>query len=286
MKLPVHPLAVSRVLSYLSNRTLILVRHGQAGHNVFLDAARETSGEERDELRARGYSLRDPLLTPAGREQSARLRGAWDGRSVDLLVASPMRRALETAELGFPDVKRKVVHPVLREREGGIARLCDMWLSVEDSAAALARPGDWDWDHARDGCLPPHHAPQGTLVTPDDVRRGIVDLAREPPESVAARAVELLTFLASFPTPDDATIALVGHGDFWTVFSAMFFSKAQRLGNCGYMVCNRHGILHVSHGAGECDGASSSLTELDYADEAEEDAAEASPTPSILAAHM
>ncbi|RYP23856.1 hypothetical protein DL765_000933 [Monosporascus sp. GIB2] len=65
---------------------IILVRHGQAEHNVSLD-----------------YSIPDAPLTPLGRKQAAALARAIPDlqAEAELIAASPLRRTLQTALLGF-----------------------------------------------------------------------------------------------------------------------------------------------------------------------------------------
>ena len=91
-------------------KTVWLVRHGQAAHNVLL------SQGKRDEA----HALRDPGLTARGRQQAAKLRrnpllrealaGAGAGpAAAELLVVSPMRRAVETACEGFGSLSLPLV---------------------------------------------------------------------------------------------------------------------------------------------------------------------------------
>lgn len=62
------------------------VRHAEAAHNVSHDS-----------------STRDPGLTPAGREQAAQLELSGALRvGAELVVSSPMRRTLETAQIAVP----------------------------------------------------------------------------------------------------------------------------------------------------------------------------------------
>ena len=71
--------------------TLFLIRHGQAEHNVNPSHA----------------SRRDTVLTETGRVQAAQLRIALSEplrRQIGAVVASPLRRALLTALLGFEDL--------------------------------------------------------------------------------------------------------------------------------------------------------------------------------------
>lgn len=68
--------------------TLVLIRHAQALHNVASD-----------------YSLHDPVLSELGERQCADLAESLKkekiANEVELVVVSPMRRTLQTAQLGL-----------------------------------------------------------------------------------------------------------------------------------------------------------------------------------------
>jgi broad specificity phosphatase PhoE len=71
--------------------TLYLIRHGQAEHNV----------------NPSNVSRRDTILTATGQLQAADLRAALPASSrlqIGAIVASPLRRALQTALIGFEDL--------------------------------------------------------------------------------------------------------------------------------------------------------------------------------------
>ncbi|GAM86426.1 hypothetical protein ANO11243_044400 [Dothideomycetidae sp. 11243] len=77
-----------------------LIRHGEAEHNV-----------------QRGYPHRDPLLTPSGAAAAAAHINLPS--TPDVLIVSPMTRAIQTAMIAFPDMfaseGRVQVWPELRE---------------------------------------------------------------------------------------------------------------------------------------------------------------------------
>ncbi|KAH7135344.1 phosphoglycerate mutase family protein-like protein [Dendryphion nanum] len=65
--------------------TLYLVRHAQGEHNA-----------------TRDFTILDPLLTPKGKQQCRELRESFRYHdTVDLVVASPLRRTIQTAVLSF-----------------------------------------------------------------------------------------------------------------------------------------------------------------------------------------
>jgi len=69
----------------MAPRIITLVRHGQAEHNV-----------------TRNRQLHDPYLTPLGEAQCHELSKRFPSEPpVDLLVSSPLKRAIQTTLLGF-----------------------------------------------------------------------------------------------------------------------------------------------------------------------------------------
>ena len=95
---------------------MILARHGQSHFNVHFGATRIDPG------------IVDPTLTEAGRAQAAAIADALaarsDGPPVRRLIASPYRRALETAEIVASRLEVPIaVEPLVRERA---AYTCDI----------------------------------------------------------------------------------------------------------------------------------------------------------------
>ncbi len=104
-------------------RCLWLVRHGQSAGNLARDAA-EAARERRFELGARDM---DVPLSPLGERQAEAL-GRWlvgsaRGAMPDLVVSSPYRRAVATAEAAMRTsgvAAELIVDERLREREMGL----------------------------------------------------------------------------------------------------------------------------------------------------------------------
>ncbi|KAF1997389.1 phosphoglycerate mutase-like protein [Amniculicola lignicola CBS 123094] len=66
----------------MSEKTLHLIRHAQGYHNLSLES----------------HGIRDPLLTPLGLQQCLTLSQEFPNiQNVDCIIASPMRRTLQTA---------------------------------------------------------------------------------------------------------------------------------------------------------------------------------------------
>jgi len=99
---------------------MILMRHGETLFNVVFGATRVDPG------------VRDPDLTPRGREQAAEAAEALRGEDVVRIITSPYRRALQTAEIIAGTLKLPVtVEPLIRERA---AFACDVGSPPADLA--------------------------------------------------------------------------------------------------------------------------------------------------------
>lgn len=85
-------------------KRVAFIRHGEAIHNPHLQASKkETDPETKAALYAKGVSFLDPLLTEKGTQQAERLRDklAQEGREYDVVVVSPLRRAIQTAHIAL-----------------------------------------------------------------------------------------------------------------------------------------------------------------------------------------
>jgi broad specificity phosphatase PhoE len=100
--------------------TLYLIRHGEAWHNVSDDHT---------------YT-RDTILITAGRLQAARLRAALPASSrlqIGAIVASPLRRALQTALIGFEDL-------IIPDNAKVVANQASVNTTVLDAAQTQSKP--------------------------------------------------------------------------------------------------------------------------------------------------
>ena len=116
---------------------MILIRHGESEFNRHFNRTRVDPG------------IPDPALTDAGRQQAAAAAERLQDHDVARLLASPYRRALETAEiiaerLGVPIA----VEPLVRER---CAFVCD--IGSERSRLAESWP-HLDFDHIEERWWP------------------------------------------------------------------------------------------------------------------------------------
>jgi broad specificity phosphatase PhoE len=150
----------------------------------------------------------DAPLSTVGTAQVRDARAAMAALPIDVVVSSPLTRALQTAQGlfdGHPRSPPIIVHPMLRER---VENSCDVGrppaeLAVLFPALDLAHLDDVWW-HA-DG-IP-------------DIR----GICIEPVASVAARALQFKSYLRTRP---ERCIAVVGHGTFF------FHLTGRMLANC------------------------------------------------------
>ena len=89
----------------ITRMKVILIRHGES---------------EAQTARLSGMSRSNPLLrdcgiTSKGRSQANKLRESWIGPQPDLIVVSPLKRALETAYICFPPDSLFIINPSIAE---------------------------------------------------------------------------------------------------------------------------------------------------------------------------
>jgi broad specificity phosphatase PhoE len=130
------------------------VRHGEAEHNPYIVRGKRDGDEA---LLRVGRSILDPGLTALGRSQAAELRRSLEtlGVRFDVLVTTPLSRALETSELAFSGLveERFIVTPeateTASERLGGPQR----GLSLDEMRKkhAFLNAARWDLSQIREG---------------------------------------------------------------------------------------------------------------------------------------
>ncbi|EPX72713.1 phosphoglycerate mutase family protein [Schizosaccharomyces octosporus yFS286] len=164
-------------------QTVYLIRHGQALHNV---------GPNED------HSIRDPVLTDLGIEQSKRLSKQLADQNVpiDAIVCSPMRRTLQTMELGLKDYLKNqnaeeipvYINPLFEE-VGSLP--CDIGLEVLELSRTYPQ---YDLKACSDGIYPEKR-----------------DIYSEDIEISIVRSKSALEYLSTLP---HKKIAVVTHSAF------------------------------------------------------------------------
>lgn len=174
------------------NRDIFLIRHGQSTHNVIWEAT------------GRDPVIFDAPLSPTGHEQVAQARPLAQRLGVELVVTSPLTRALQTAIGLFGDSAPFLVTPLHREK---LSNGCDVG---SDPASLTASFPGIEFSH-----LPPcwwydHHErdPRGFAV--------------EPPEVFAGRVGEFREWIMTRP---EQRIAIVGHGLFFKQLAGILFDN-------------------------------------------------------------
>ncbi|QIW99776.1 hypothetical protein AMS68_005294 [Peltaster fructicola] len=156
---------------------LHILRHGQGFHSITEN----------------GHMLRDPELTPKGREQCAARCASFDRHDkVELLLASPLRRALQTCQLCFePCVERGLKIVALPYAE----EASDDPSDTGSDQAVLHKefPNQVDFDHVSEGWY---------------IHDGDYAIT---PKALHARATKLRRWIRDRPEKE---VVLVAHGFF------------------------------------------------------------------------
>lgn len=140
-----------------SLKTFVIVRHGQSEGNV-------------DPLAYQRKSDAEIVLSPAG-EQQAALTGAWlrERFAAATIYCSPFTRAMQTAQIAFPDLPL-VIDPLLRERHFGD------FLALPPAEYFTKYPNEQDVMR-REGFY--RYRPQGGGESMDDCRKRARTFTRE-----------------------------------------------------------------------------------------------------------
>ncbi|OZJ01735.1 hypothetical protein BZG36_05119 [Bifiguratus adelaidae] len=131
------------LLISMTRKTIYLIRHGEAEHNVNFPAS---------------HSIHDPHLTVKGREQCVQLQEKLrkEGYAFDLICVSVLRRALETLQIGLAEqlvpLEGKVNNVlVMPELQGITDAPCDTSVSLSELQREFPRldfsrcATDQDW---------------------------------------------------------------------------------------------------------------------------------------------
>lgn len=180
-----------------STKTIHLIRHGQSLFNAAFDAITRTDP-----------MIFDAPLSPLGREQAAALRQEVHGLGVEIIVSSPLTRAIETTLHAFgldhAPIHIESLHRERLEHSGDVGR-SPLHLRREFPALVFDHLDD-PWWHC-DGSNP-----QAICQEPEDVLLGRVSAFR--------------AWLARRP---ERHIAVVGHGTFLNRLTGHQFKNCERL---------------------------------------------------------
>ncbi|MFJ9414246.1 histidine phosphatase family protein [Streptomyces sp. NPDC101227] len=182
---------------------LLLIRHGET----------EWSRNGRHTGRT------DLPLTAGGEEQARALRPLLAGRKIGRVYASPMERALRTAELA--GLAQPQIDPDLREWDYG------GYEGISTAEIHRSRP---DWYLFRDGVAP-----------------GPAEHPGETPEQVGARADRVLARIAPYLEGDEGDVALVAHAHFLRVLTARRLGLPAAAGGLFTFETGAVGVLGTEH---------------------------------------
>jgi len=116
-----------------SARTVLLVRHGEGDHNA---AERRLGSEQWENVEAKSDKYFDANLNGVGLRQCEDLNKAFQlslksGLQVDVIIVSPLSRAIQTAKYGLASIWKKVpIYAVEMSRERFGKNICDKRKSV------------------------------------------------------------------------------------------------------------------------------------------------------------
>ncbi|MFJ9854051.1 histidine phosphatase family protein [Streptomyces sp. NPDC101150] len=182
---------------------LLLIRHGET----------EWSRNGRHTGRT------DLPLTAGGEEQARALRPLLAGRKIGQVYASPMERALRTAELA--GLAQPQIDPDLQEWDYG------GYEGISTAEIHRSRP---DWYLFRDGVAP-----------------GPAEHPGETPEQVGARADRVLARIAPHLEGDEGAVALVAHAHFLRVLTARRLGLPAAAGGLFTFETGAVGVLGTEH---------------------------------------
>ena len=219
-----------------TQKRLIMVRHGRTEMNEYLSQSPWGSPGFEDP------SLWDTILTPTGISQARRLNAdlinSEDISNVELVISSPLTRALMTANLAFEKVVSysipRVALPLAAERlylSSDIGRNKSE-LMLDHKVTLL-----WDFSLLPDGDW--WYTPDpGAVVTEWRPNDATYACPGEPEDVFRQRMSKLKKFLAERP---EKTIALVAH---WGVLKAL---TGKNFENCEMKVVDFSDLLEIAN---------------------------------------
>lgn len=198
----------SRTGCKIPPKTILVVRHGESEHNAQLHSS--LGVDENAEVYI------DAPLTELGRKQASAIAGDINSFAPELIVTSPLTRAIETGLLATAALPQKVpflITPLCSER---MAYSCDIGNSVSVLQGrfpkldfSLVSPADvWWWTKSEDGVVP-------------SAKRSLYNLSRFPPgtthdgiESLDTLAKRINDFRLWLLNRPESKIVVFAHGVF------------------------------------------------------------------------
>jgi len=159
-----------------------VIRHGEAQHNVS----------------EAYFAKRDTRLTPRGKRQARALRRLFPALNPQVVITSPILRAMQTARAMAPSSTPTVVVPDARERISCSSHLCDLPAAPKRFRRSK-QFGAMDWSLVARG------------VGTGKYEREIVDTDLASWGNIKRRGRELTRFLLDRP---EESLAVVSHGGF------------------------------------------------------------------------
>ncbi len=183
-------------------RTVRFVRHGQSEFNAAFERSRPVDP-----------MIVDPRLTALGRAQAGALADPAHWAGVELIVTSPLTRAIETALLAFAGhpapIRIEALHRERMEHSGDVGRARSAVAAEFGALDFGVFPEIW-WKH-------------------DPARPEA--LAVESETELAARVSAFRDWLAARPERD---IAVVGHGTFLNRLTGHVFANCEVLNSAEF----------------------------------------------------
>ena len=177
-------------------RSIDLIRHGQSTFNAHYEA----TGMDPMHFDAR--------LTPLGESQVVAARDRYTDRDYDVVIASPLTRAIQTAHgiFGERDIRIEIC---ALHREWQISS-CDIGRGVAELQADFPHLDfsglDDPWWH--------HDAPASALGFPQETEQHL--------------ATRVAAFVAMITARPEQRIAVVGHGDFFRRLIGRHLANCER----------------------------------------------------------
>ena len=181
----------------MSDKVVLCIRHGES---TFNRAWRQTPVDPMHF---------DARLSEAGHDQVRQARPALAVVPVELVIVSPLTRALQTAQGLFADHPNAPALLVADLAHESVENSCDVGRSPAELAAEFP---DLDFAHLADVWWHAHDEPD---------ERGI---CVEPVARVQARVAEFKSLLLARP---ERVIAVVGHGTFFYHLTGKFLANCE-----------------------------------------------------------